>query len=415
MRILFISNYFPPYFIGGYELRCKDVAEELKHRGHSVFVLTSRWGKNRKSPDSEVGRLLWLSNLKLSRLGILRQLVKEWLNQRALKQIIREFRPDRIFVWNLGNIGKSLLAAAQQSRVPVFYYIEDSWIYKEIKGDFWFSYSQEGLQRFKGFKHFFIQWIGRILPLGLQKIDPKTVMFVSQFMKKEALEADLPVEDSPVVYPGIPGKDFSPVEVKQNSAGKPRLLYVGQINQLKGIFTLLKAFDILVERGFHNLELSLVGGVDERDANRFRESLQKSSRQNRIKWMGQFPRDQMNSIYQSHDILVFPSERGEGVPLTLAEAMSCGMAIVSTSCGGSAEILRDGDNAFVFAAGNAVDCADKIQQLLTDHFLQEKLSKNAIAYTKEHFDLRSMGEAIEEVLLQKHSPAYTTLVREQLV
>ena len=43
MRILVITNLYPPLYLGGYELKCRLHVEELKRRGHDVLVLTSRW------------------------------------------------------------------------------------------------------------------------------------------------------------------------------------------------------------------------------------------------------------------------------------------------------------------------------------------------------------------------------------
>ncbi|HYP38941.1 MAG TPA: glycogen/starch synthase, partial [Chloroflexia bacterium] len=43
MKILFVSNLYPPIAIGGYEQVCYDVAQALKARGHSIHILTSRY------------------------------------------------------------------------------------------------------------------------------------------------------------------------------------------------------------------------------------------------------------------------------------------------------------------------------------------------------------------------------------
>ncbi|TMC57253.1 MAG: glycosyl transferase family 1, partial [Chloroflexi bacterium] len=44
MRLLFLSNFYPPHHFGGYEELCAEVAEGLRARGHTVAVLTSRHG-----------------------------------------------------------------------------------------------------------------------------------------------------------------------------------------------------------------------------------------------------------------------------------------------------------------------------------------------------------------------------------
>ena len=44
MRILVISNLYPPHALGGYEQRCRETVESLRQRGHSVQVLCSSYG-----------------------------------------------------------------------------------------------------------------------------------------------------------------------------------------------------------------------------------------------------------------------------------------------------------------------------------------------------------------------------------
>ena len=51
MRVLFISERYPPYLTGGYEVACAAVAEGLRRLGHEVRVLTSDFGLNGTRPD----------------------------------------------------------------------------------------------------------------------------------------------------------------------------------------------------------------------------------------------------------------------------------------------------------------------------------------------------------------------------
>ena len=55
MKILFVTNYYPPYEVGGYEQLCRDVATRLAHRGHTVQILTSDWRVRKDSPEVEPG------------------------------------------------------------------------------------------------------------------------------------------------------------------------------------------------------------------------------------------------------------------------------------------------------------------------------------------------------------------------
>ncbi|CAA9219086.1 MAG: hypothetical protein AVDCRST_MAG93-370, partial [uncultured Chloroflexia bacterium] len=56
MKVLFVSNLYPPAYIGGYELNCADVAQELRARGHEVLVLTSTY-RSDELPEREPGIL----------------------------------------------------------------------------------------------------------------------------------------------------------------------------------------------------------------------------------------------------------------------------------------------------------------------------------------------------------------------
>src|SRR5258707_13689899 len=44
MKVLLVSNLYPPHYLGGYEVRCAQTATELQRRGHEVQVLTSSYG-----------------------------------------------------------------------------------------------------------------------------------------------------------------------------------------------------------------------------------------------------------------------------------------------------------------------------------------------------------------------------------
>ena len=57
MKILVVSNFYPPHHIGGYELGCRDVVEKLRARGHTLRVLTSSFRhRDIKDPPGETER-----------------------------------------------------------------------------------------------------------------------------------------------------------------------------------------------------------------------------------------------------------------------------------------------------------------------------------------------------------------------
>src|SRR5215210_2495475 len=104
MRILVISNFYPPHFIGGYEIGCRDVVEELKARGHQARVLTSTYGVGVPRHDGGVYR--WLeadfeSDAQAGVRGLIKLLRRESVNRRAINRLCKRFKPDLVYAWNL--------------------------------------------------------------------------------------------------------------------------------------------------------------------------------------------------------------------------------------------------------------------------------------------------------------------------
>ena len=131
MRILVVSNFYPPHVIGGYEIGCKDVVAALKSRGHDIRVLTSSYGCSQAEHSDRVFR--WLeSDRSLHIDGSSRDLPKilrkESINRRAFESLCRDFAPDIVYVWNPTHISLSITVIAQQKGLPVCFYVSDHWL-----------------------------------------------------------------------------------------------------------------------------------------------------------------------------------------------------------------------------------------------------------------------------------------------
>src|SRR5437762_996373 len=130
MRILFISNLYPPYAIGGYEQACFDVTAGLRARGHEVHVLTSAFQRPANAPcEAGVYRRLKLqSNWDLplpakTPWTAPNPIALSWHNVRTARQELARIRPEIVMVWNGWNLGDPFLAAVERYR-PVVYYLQ---------------------------------------------------------------------------------------------------------------------------------------------------------------------------------------------------------------------------------------------------------------------------------------------------
>ena len=104
MKIGVISNLYPPYHIGGYELGCKEIADGLRRRGHEIEILTSNYRFNDEIEESKIHRLLWAdfgSKNNLDYNESINSSAYRKKNRDTLNKFLNEFKPDAIYLWNL--------------------------------------------------------------------------------------------------------------------------------------------------------------------------------------------------------------------------------------------------------------------------------------------------------------------------
>src|SRR5262249_15167726 len=129
MRLLLVSNLYPPYAVGGYERLAAWIGDGLRERGHVVHVLTGDGPALRGRPDLHPTLDLDLPALYDAHFsaGIaigqglaegVRRHVFSVRNYRATRRAIRDVRPDLVSFWNPAFITLAPLLAARRERVP---------------------------------------------------------------------------------------------------------------------------------------------------------------------------------------------------------------------------------------------------------------------------------------------------------
>ncbi|MDT7604813.1 MAG: glycogen synthase [Acidobacteriota bacterium] len=401
MRVLVISNLYPPHHLGGYELSCQETVERFKARGHQVCVLTSTYGVGSVQTEGEVYRWLETSIAWEQLTGtkrVLRLLKKEAHNQRALRKAVRRFDPDLIYIWNLTGLSVSLALRAQRMKLSTHYYVFDKWL-SMWRSDPWYSLwpyeSRRPLVRFgswvlqSSLKAFGIISAGRL--------DLRRAQFASRFLKRVTLEAGESVAGAPVIYWGIEIEKFP---YKRGRDKPTRLLFVGQVGPHKGVHTAIEAVRILVEDyGCTSIKFTVVGGSILPDyVLELRQLVRSHGLDDYVDFFGFADRDQLPNIFQAHDILLFPSICDEGLGITLLEAMSSGLAVLGTASGGSAEVLAHEINGLVFPKEDARACADQVLRLLNDNRLYEEMRANGRRTVEERFRIERTIEHLEQAL-----------------
>jgi len=400
MRILVVSNFYPPHFFGGYELGCFDVVEALKARGHEIAILTSRHGVPNPTQQGDVSRWLTLVN-SINPWDWRNLLAAEISDQRAFTRLWRRHRPDVVYLWNLGSLPVSIALRAE-ARSPTCYYISDGWLAKWTS-DLWYTMFNATPAGLRGkIVRDTIRWWFTLRGLTLPTRDLKLehVQFCSGFMKDATLRAGQPVAEAEVVHWGVDTEKFSPDPAAEDTEDRrARLLYVGQIVPHKGVHTAVEALGLLHAAGSRNATLTIVGGsVSPSYVTRLRERVVALGLDRAVEFAGQRARGDLPSLYRDYGTLVLPSCWDEPFAITPLEAMASGLAVVATTKGGSREIFEEGINALTFPEENAQVCADQLQRILASPQLWMDLSHRARSTVVERFSLKRMVDQIERRL-----------------
>lgn len=406
MRILFVSNLYPPHYLGGYELGCYDVAKGLSAKGHDVRVLTSTYGVNAPEGDGQVYRWLELDlNWKPEplRKHAIRLLRKEVRNQKAFRRLIEELQPHIVYIFNLTHVSVSIAQIAEQSGLPVFYFVSDKWL-SRWETDPWHQLWSSSFSRWavRAGTRMLALWLRlRSITYSGTLLLPNS-HFVSEFLKRDALAAGKPVATGEVIHWGVDLKKFC---YRQESNKPRRLLYVGQIAAMKGVRTIIEAMRIVVkESGAAESKLTIVGGTINPDfAAEMRSLVESYGLSDNVEFAGFVTREDLPEIYRQFDILLFPSLFDEALTITTLEAMASGLAVVSTATGGNVEVMEHEQNALIFAKEDAQTCAAHILRLLNTDELFESLRLNGRRTVEDGFGIEGMVDKIESSLMSKVS------------
>lgn len=372
-RILALSNMYPPHHLGGYELSCRDVLDRLRARGHDVTVLTTtmRVAGVDDEPDERSNgvhrelRFYW-DDHRLLTPPLHRRVAIERANHATLARVIDGARPDVVSVWNMGAMSLGLLTAVQRRGLPMVLALCDDWLVYGPRLDPWIKPFADR----PGLATVAARLAG--VPAALPDLDRSDVVacVVSQFTLDRARRGSrwrLP--GATVVGSGIDAGDF-PV-VAPPTEPKPwrwRLLYVGRLDDRKGVETLIRATGMLPA----DTTLSLVGRGDADYVERLRALAREAGVGDRMT-VDAVPRQDLAARYRDADVLVFPSEWGEPFGLVPIEAMACGTPVIATGVGGSAEFLEDGVNCLRFEPGDETALAAAVERLAADADLRSRL------------------------------------------
>jgi glycosyltransferase involved in cell wall biosynthesis len=215
-------------------------------------------------------------------------------------------------------------------------------------------------------------------------------VFVSESSRRRAEALGLGLRATAVAHSGIDPVFVDPAPERDWGW---QLLYVGRLDERKGVRTAIEALSHLPAEA----RLVVIGGWDEQEAGRLRDLAARVGVDGRVRFEGQFERERLPAAYAAADAVVFPVVWEEPWGLVPLEAMGRGRPVVATGRGGSAEYLRDGENCLLFPAGDAAGLAAALERLAADAELRAGLRRGGLETAPRHTE-EAFNDAVEEFL-----------------
>ncbi|HEV3167907.1 MAG TPA: glycosyltransferase family 4 protein [Isosphaeraceae bacterium] len=388
MKILVLSNLYPPDTIGGYERGCKQVVESLRARGHEVRVLTSAPRQTPVAPEPDVKRVFKLVDIwdhydrQKSAPATLHLLERESnrvnaFNVHSLLTETEDFQPDIVYVWMLVGLGGlGLMACLHYLRVPWVWHLMDDvpLILCKASGKLVPTFVREFERQLRG------HWI----PCSQQLVD-------------EIETGGIRLYGSVEVIPNwIVGPRVEPRKAYLQDGQLRIVTTAGLIERQvdKGVDLLIEAAALLRDSGHDNFSIDIYGQVADPH---FPALLRKHELTDRVQFCGSRTLAELMSLYPSYDLFAFPTRPREPFGFAPLEAAACGCAPLITQTCGISEWLVHGVHALK-ARRTAEAFARTLAEVLEGSIDLELIGRRVSAVVRRDFHIDTILPRIEEVL-----------------
>lgn len=408
MRILVMSDLYPPHFLGGYELKCRLHVDELIRRGHEVVVLTSVWKLSAPVVDGHVHRLLHFDpvspNLRLTpmpehesplrlerRASQLKWAFQTRRNYAIAHQFIEDMAPDIVYVWNMGGVGITPVLAAQALGLPCVFRLDDYWL-KELKDELVAESSS-------------VKRVYRSVMMGWQDVSALRFehgLLVSEWVRQRYIEAGFSGDAMQVLSEGVPQSiiiDDAEVPDLPLGDGPPHLVHVGRLVDHKGTHVAIRALARLDEdHGLHDVCLDIIGTGDLAYIESLKQLVQELGLVDRVAFVGFIPHAEVLDRFKQYTAVLVNSLWEEPLAGTIAEGMARGLPVVTTDRGGNPEIIDDGKNGLLVPPGDPGALADAVQRLITDASYAKEVRLAGLATVRSGYTHEGVIDRVETYL-----------------
>jgi glycosyltransferase involved in cell wall biosynthesis len=358
MRLLGLTNTYPPDGRGGYAEICADVMDGLAGRGHSATLLTCRSDAG-LPVAGRVGEVVVRRELTPVLAAWRRPRLARTAAEADAALIRRELAAgvDAALVWHLRGVVKSPVRLLHEHGVPVLYMLHDRWVLYERPGSVYVPWARA--------ERLAVRALGEP-PIAGEGV----VCFNSDWLRDEHARLGWHPRDAHVIRCGLPPSLLERAAEEGAPRGAERLLFAGRIDPGKGLHDAVTALAELPPQ----VTLSIAGPVTRPDyAERVRALAAELGVADRVDWLGELARPALIEAFGEHDVLVYPSRDAESFGLGILEGQASGVVAVTSAPGGPREFLVDDVNCLLHDPGDSAGLAAAILRLRDEPGLADRL------------------------------------------
>ena len=363
MKILVVSNLYPPHIRGGYEVECAGVVEFLRSRGDDVFVVTSRRKERMESGDPTIFHELPI--LPLTKLSHVRAPLAARSGVMVAQAQLGRFKPDLIFVWNGALIPHSAIHTLLASGTPTAFRVCEHWFGGLFTRDLFIRNLVPSTSGWRVPWSLAMRSYNRLaLGLTTSVSAPVAISWVSDFLRSAV---PVPAGLDVVLQRTIPATTQSAsefVSADRVPAEPPLVTFIGRLSHEKGSQIAVRAAGVLARRG-RDVELALAGPGSPSDRDRLEDEAKRAGIQRPCKLLGVLGPRELAELLSRSSVLVVPSVWQEPMGIVVVEGALARVPIVASRVGGIPELVTD-DEAILVPPGDPIALADAVSEVLCD-------------------------------------------------
>lgn len=340
MKVGLVCPFSLSYF-GGVQKHVLALQKEFKKQGHDAKILVPR-----QSPKEKYGPDVLLLGYSVLVPGNASRVDFSWSNPFETDRILRKEKFDLLHFHGLSPfLGWQILESAKTLKTPSVFTVHtnpnQSFLAQNLPfvPEAYFKYIMDSAR-------------------GIISVSKTANQSVKGYAGPKA-----------VIPNGVDLEKFTPSgeKIARFADGKVNILFVGRLDERKGLMVALKAFK-KAAKFLPNLRLLVVGeGPYKPQA----EDYVAEENLSEVHFLGAVPESDLPKVYRTASIFCAPSLGGESFGMVLLEALACGVPVLASRIEGYREVLKGDLFKFLFSVGNHDELCSKILTLAKSRALRD--------------------------------------------